>query len=144
MICFHWLIANINNINYRPHMYNYLICTYILKYISFAHHSLVLFPMQTDGQTNRCQIKIYIFIKFPILGKTHIIKCHGPLRHWRREGKTLVVRPLKQKTFFLCVSSLSFHSEGRKLYFYSLLNRDKYWLYKKWIYNMSFVVTKFP
>ena len=30
---------------------------------------------------------------------------HGPLSHWCREGKTLVVRPLK-KHYFLCVSSL--------------------------------------
>ena len=26
--------------------------------------------------------------------------CHGLLSHWCREGKTLVVRPLKKKTFF--------------------------------------------
>ena len=32
-------------------------------------------------------------------------KWHGPLSHWCREGKTLVVRPLKNH-FFLCVSSL--------------------------------------
>ena len=31
-------------------------------------------------------------------------KWHGPLSHWCREGKTLVVRPLKKNTF-LCVSS---------------------------------------
>ena len=29
-------------------------------------------------------------------------KWHGPLSHWRREGKTLVVRPFK-KTFLMCV-----------------------------------------
>ena len=33
-------------------------------------------------------------------------KLHGPLRHWCREGETLVIRPLK-KTIFLCVSSLT-------------------------------------
>ena len=33
-------------------------------------------------------------------------KWNGPLSHWRGEGKTLVVPPLK-KTLFLCVSSLS-------------------------------------
>ena len=27
-------------------------------------------------------------------------KWHGPLRHWCREGKTLVVRPLKEPLFF--------------------------------------------
>ena len=31
---------------------------------------------------------------------------NGPLSHWCREGKTLVVRPLK-KPLFLCVSSLT-------------------------------------
>ena len=30
-------------------------------------------------------------------------KWHGPLSHWCREGKTLVVRPLKKNTFFMCV-----------------------------------------
>ena len=33
-------------------------------------------------------------------------KWHGPLSHWCRGVKTLVVRPLK-KTLFLCVSSLT-------------------------------------
>jgi len=31
-----------------------------------------------------------------------MVQLHGPLSHWSREGKTLVVRPLK-KTFFMCV-----------------------------------------
>ena len=30
-------------------------------------------------------------------------KWHGPLSHWCREVKTLVVRPLKKNTFFMCV-----------------------------------------
>ena len=28
---------------------------------------------------------------------------HGPLSHWCREGKTLVIRPLKKTHFFMCV-----------------------------------------
>ena len=28
---------------------------------------------------------------------------HGPLNHWCREGKTLVVRPLKKNTFYVCI-----------------------------------------
>ena len=34
-------------------------------------------------------------------------KWHGPLSHWCREGKTLVVRPLKKT--LLCVSYLSYY-----------------------------------
>ena len=30
-------------------------------------------------------------------------KWHGLLNHWCRDGKTLVVRPLKKNTFFICV-----------------------------------------
>ena len=37
--------------------------------------------------------------------KTKKKKWHGPLSHWCREDKTLVVRPLKKHSF-LCVSSL--------------------------------------
>ena len=33
-------------------------------------------------------------------------KWHGPLSHWCREGKTLVVRPLKKNTFFMCLPLL--------------------------------------
>ena len=29
-------------------------------------------------------------------------KWHGPLSHWCREGKPLVVRPLKNTLFFMC------------------------------------------
>ena len=30
-------------------------------------------------------------------------KWHGPLSHWCGEGKTVVARPLKKNTFFMCV-----------------------------------------
>ena len=40
-------------------------------------------------------------------------KLHWPLSHWCRQGKTLVVRPLK-RTLFLCVSSLSLMEKLRK------------------------------
>ena len=35
-------------------------------------------------------------------------KWHGPQSHKCREGKTLEVRPLKKKHFFLCMSSLNY------------------------------------
>ena len=54
------------------------------------------------GATEICKICHY----FKLLREdTHKKKWHGPLSHWCREGKTLVVRPLN-KTLFLCVSSL--------------------------------------
>ena len=52
----------------------------------------------------------FFFIKSglfsPKIGKKRK-KWHGPLSHWCREGKTLVVRPLKKKKN-LCVSSSYF------------------------------------
>ena len=30
-------------------------------------------------------------------------KWHGPLSHWCREGKTIVVRPLKKHFFYVCL-----------------------------------------
>ena len=46
-------------------------------------------------------------------------KWHGPISHWCREGKTLVVRPLKKNTFFMCVFP-------KKLLFFSQKRRRKY------------------
>ena len=36
----------------------------------------------------------------PFQATIRLKKTHGPLSHWYRKGKTLVVRPLKKKTFF--------------------------------------------
>ena len=55
--------------------------------------------------------------------KTKKKKKGGPLSHWRREGKTLVVRPLKKNTF-LCVTSLTisiFYSLVLYLLFFNLI-----------------------
>ena len=54
-----------------------------------------------------CQNSFQAIIKTKKEKKT---KWHGPLSHKCREGKTLVVPPLK-KTLFSCVSS---HREGAK------------------------------
>ena len=41
----------------------------------------------------------------PKIGEKKI--CHGPLSHWCREGKTLVVRPLKKHFFYVCLPLVS-------------------------------------
>ena len=45
---------------------------------------------------------------------------HGPLSHWCREGKTLVIRPLKKNFFYVCLPLLVC-----KKYLTSTLTADK-------------------
>ena len=56
--------------------------------------------------------KIFLSKSVSSYYKTKKKKWHGPLSHWCRDGKTLVVRPLK-KPLFLCVSSLSISFQSK-------------------------------
>ena len=67
------------------------------NYFGYGHGVCPPPPFTDQSVTYR------FFYAFP-LGKSHIKNWYGPLSHQCREGKTLVVRPIKKK-LFLCVSS---------------------------------------
>ena len=97
----------INNILWWPHMFPYARVWGSLIH-NYTRICLCLNQPQFLWHSTKFSDLVHIY-ESP-LGKTHIKKScffsgrwHGPLSHWCREDKTLVVQPLKKNLFLMCV-----------------------------------------